>query len=141
KPYACDETWEVRSTPHRLPKTLRRFVCKRLCCHQKLTQRCPIGVLPSWQHKFGEHIRAQGPQCHAVARDARPVAPMVESTPIASRWHNAVPRTLAVSRPQARQAHDNPPAKPLIPRGSGCGWDQEEGNTPRLAAQFCDPPA
>ena len=41
------------------PKTLRRFVCKRLCCHQKAAQRRPIGVLPPWQHKFGQHIRPQ----------------------------------------------------------------------------------
>jgi len=32
---------------------------------------------------------------------------MVESAPIASRWHNAASGTLAVSRPQARQANDH----------------------------------
>src|SRR5215831_625206 len=55
-PYACDEAWEVRSTPHRLPKDTPTIRMQRLCCHQKAAQRCPIGVLLSWQHKFGEHI-------------------------------------------------------------------------------------
>ena len=34
----------------------------------------------------------QGPQCHAVARDARSVAAMVEGAPIASRCGNAAAR-------------------------------------------------
>ena len=58
-PYACDEAWEVRSTPHRLPKDTPTIRMQRLCCHQKAAQRCPIGVLLPWQHKFGEHIRRQ----------------------------------------------------------------------------------
>src|SRR5258705_12803988 len=40
---------------------------------------------------------------------------MVEGAPIASRCHNAVTGTLAVSRPQARQADDHPPVKPPVP--------------------------
>jgi site-specific recombinase XerD len=35
-------------------------------------------------HSGGAVQGTQGPQCHAVARDARPVAPMVEGTPTAS---------------------------------------------------------
>jgi len=35
--------------------------------------------------------------------------------PIASRCHNAATGTLAVSRPQARQADDHPPVKPPVP--------------------------
>ena len=57
----------------------------------------------------------QGPQCHAVARDARSVAPMVEGAPVAVRCGNARAGTLAVSRPQARQADDDPPAQPPVP--------------------------
>jgi len=43
----------------------------------------------------------QGSQCHAVARDARSVATMVESAGWV-RPHNARSRTLAVSWPQAK---------------------------------------
>ena len=57
----------------------------------------------------------QGPPCHAVARDARSVAPMVEGAPTRLRCHNATSGTLAVSWPQARQADDHPPAQPPVP--------------------------
>ena len=43
----------------------------------------------------------QGPQCHAVARDARAVAAMVEGAPIALRCGNAAAGTLAVSQQKA----------------------------------------
>src|SRR6185295_9392578 len=56
----------------------------------------------------------QGPQCHAVVRDARSLAPMVEGAPIASRCANACAGTLAVSWHQGRQAHDHPPAQPPV---------------------------
>ncbi len=57
----------------------------------------------------------QGPQCHAVVRDARSVAAMVEGAPVLARCGNAPGRTLAVSRPPARQADDDPPTQPPVP--------------------------
>src|SRR6185295_10925437 len=81
----------------------------------------------------------QGPQCHAVAGDVRPAAPMVEGAPIASRSHNAATGTLAVSRPQGRQADDHPPVKPPVPRGRRRSRDQEEGDAARTAPQLRDP--
>ncbi len=83
----------------------------------------------------------QGPPCHAVARDARSVAPMVEGAPIASRYANAPAGTLAVSRPQARQADDHPPAEPPVPRDGRRGRDQEERDAACAAPQLRDPPA
>src|SRR5258707_12444080 len=44
----------------------------------------------------------QGPQRHAVARHARPAAPMVEDAPAGFRFHNSHGGALAVSRPKAR---------------------------------------
>ena len=60
-----------------------------------------------------------------------------------TRWDAGAPPagTLAVSRPQARQADDHPPAQPAVPRGGGCGRDQEGGEPARAAAQLRDPPA
>src|SRR5712692_3031022 len=54
-------------------------------------------------------------KCHAVTRDARPVAPMVEDAPAGFRFHNPHAGTLAVSWPKARQADDDPPAQPAVP--------------------------
>ena len=48
------------------------------------------------------------------AETARSVAAMVEGAPIASRCGNAPSGTLAVSRPQARQADDHPAAHRLF---------------------------
>jgi site-specific recombinase XerC len=56
----------------------------------------------------------QGSQCHAVAGDGRSVAAMVEGAP-RFRCHNAPSGTLAISWPQARQAHDHSPAEPTVP--------------------------
>ena len=56
-----------------------------------------------------------GPQCHAVAGDARSAAPMVEGATIALRCRNARAGALAVSRHQARQADDHPPVEPPVP--------------------------
>src|SRR4030081_1454603 len=42
---------------------------------------------------------------------------MVEGASIASRCGNAPAGTLAVSRQQTRQANDDPPAQPPVPRG------------------------
>ena len=44
----------------------------------------------------------QGPQCHAVARHARPAAAMVEDAPAGFRFHNSRGGAMAVSRPKAR---------------------------------------
>ena len=52
---------------------------------------------------------------HAVARDARSVAAMVEGAPVLARCGNAAGRTLAVSRPAARQADDHPSIEPPVP--------------------------
>ena len=49
--------------------------------------------------------------------------------------------TLAVSRPQARQADDDPPAQPPVPRGGRCGRDQEGRDAACAAPQLRDPPA
>ena len=60
---------------------------------------------------------SQGPQCDAVARDARLVAAMVEDAPLAVTMPD-IPRagTLAVSQQKVCwQADDDPPAQPLIP--------------------------
>src|SRR5262247_1957142 len=57
---------------------------------------------------------SQGPQCHAVIRDARSLAPMVEGAPIASRCPNACAGTLVISWHQGRQAYDHPPAQPTV---------------------------
>src|SRR5713226_6104508 len=57
----------------------------------------------------------QGPQGSArdaVAADARSVAGVVEGPPNALERGRAAGGTLAVSRPQARQADDHPPAQP-----------------------------
>jgi integrase len=50
-------------------------------------------------------------------------------------------RTLAVSRQQARQADDDPPAQPPVPRSGGRGRDQEGRDAARAAPQLRDPPA
>ena len=86
----------------------------------------------------------QGPQGSprdAVARDARSVAGMVEGAPIALRCGTCHGGTLAVSRPQARQADDDAPAQPPVPRGGRRGRDQEERDAARAAPQLRDPPA
>src|SRR6202140_3649671 len=57
----------------------------------------------------------QGPQCHAVVRDARSVAAMVEGAPVLARCGNAPGRTLAFPRPPARKADDDPPTQPPVP--------------------------
>jgi integrase len=62
-----------------------------------------------------EQSKGRKDRCHAVAGDVRPAAPMVEGAPIASRCHNAASGTMAVSRPQARQADDHPAVKPSVP--------------------------
>src|SRR5262249_60124687 len=49
---------------------------------------------------------------------------MVEGAP-GFRCHNTPSRTLAVSWSSARQADDDPPTQPAVPRGGGCSWDQE----------------
>src|SRR6266481_5658794 len=85
--------------------------------------------------------RPKGPQCHAVAGDARSVAPMVEGAPIALRCWNTCGRTLAVSWQQAWQADDHPPAEPPVSRGGGRGRDQEGRDAARVAPQLRDPPA
>src|SRR5215510_7446413 len=59
--------------------------------------------------------RPQGPQCHAVTGDARPVAPMVEDASAGFRFHNACGGTLVVSRPKAGPADDDPPAQSPVP--------------------------
>src|SRR6266436_7912952 len=69
--------------------------------------------------------RPQGSQCHALGRDARSVATMVEGAPIARRCRNACGGTLAVSRQEPRQADDDPPTQPAVPPGGGCSRDQE----------------
>jgi site-specific recombinase XerD len=67
-------------------------------------------------------------------------APMVEGASIASRCGNAPAGTLAVSQQQARQANDDPPAQPPVPRGGRCGGDQEGRDAARAAPQLRDPP-
>jgi site-specific recombinase XerD len=57
----------------------------------------------------------QGPQRHAVDRDARSVAAMVESASDTRRCRNTARRALAVSRPSPWQANDHPPAQSLVP--------------------------
>src|SRR6476660_6806701 len=49
------------------------------------------------------------------SRDARSVAAMVEGAPVLARCGNAPGRTLAVSRPPAPQADDDPPTQPPVP--------------------------
>jgi integrase/recombinase XerD len=53
--------------------------------------------------------------------------------------NNAATGTLAVSRPQGRQADDHPPVKPPVPRGRRRSRDQEEGDAARTAPQLRDP--
>src|SRR5215469_15069205 len=84
---------------------------------------------------------SQGPQRHAVAGDARSVAPMVESAPAARQCRNACGGTLAVSRQDARPANDHPPAEPSVSRDGRGGRDQEERNAACAAPQLRDPPA
>ena len=83
----------------------------------------------------------QGSQCHAVAGDARSVAAMVEGAPGRYDATTPVAGTLAVSRPQARQADDHPPAQPPVPRGGQCGRDQEGRDAACAAPQLRNPPA
>jgi hypothetical protein len=59
--------------------------------------------------------RSQGPQCHAVAGDARSAAPMVEARPTRSDAGNTYRGTLAVSQQPARQADDRQLSR-LFPR-------------------------
>src|SRR5258708_6900494 len=85
--------------------------------------------------------RPQGPQRHAVAGDARSVAPMVEGTPLALRCRNTRGGTLAVSRQQARQADDHPSVEPPVSRGGRRGRYQEGRDAARVAPQLRHPPA
>ena len=58
---------------------------------------------------------AQGSQRHALARDARPVAAMVEGAPVAFRYCNTRTGTLAVSRQkELRKADHHSAAKPVV---------------------------
>ncbi len=54
-------------------------------------------------------------------------------TPVEERW--------LFSRQEPRQADDDPPTQPAVPRGGGCSWDQEGCDAARPAPQLCDPPA
>src|SRR5215470_14331572 len=61
---------------------------------------------------------------------------MVEGAPIARRCRNARGGTLAVSRQELRQADDDPPTQPAVPRGGGCSRDQEGCDAARPAPYF-----
>src|SRR5215468_3468468 len=61
---------------------------------------------------------------------------MVEGEPIARRCRNTGGGTLAVSRQEPRQADDDPPTQPAVPRGGGCSRDQEGCDAARPAPHF-----
>jgi site-specific recombinase XerD len=55
---------------------------------------------------------------------------MVEGAPITLRCRNVCAGTLAVSGRQARQADDDPPAEPAVPRGGGAKPKREPRHRP-----------
>ncbi len=68
----------------------------------------------------------QGPQCDALAGNARSAAAMVEGASLALRCRNTRAGTLAVCQQKdCWQANDHPPAQSLIPRSGRCCGDQE----------------
>src|SRR5215468_9363985 len=83
----------------------------------------------------------QGPQCHAVAGDARSAAPVVEGASVALRCRSPYSGTLVVSWQPARQADDYPPVEPPVSPSGRCGRDQEGGDAARVAPQLRHPPA
>src|SRR5207253_9585640 len=58
----------------------------------------------------------QRPPRHAVARDARSAATMVEGATDSLRYGRAARATLVVPRPQARKADDDPAAQSSVSR-------------------------
>src|SRR5262249_31189731 len=82
----------------------------------------------------------QGPQCHAVAGDARSAAPVVEGASTALRCGTPYSEPLAVPWHPARQADDDPPVEPSVSPSGRCGRDQEGGDAARVAPQLRHPP-
>ena len=79
---------------------------------------------------------------HALARDARSVAAMVEGAAVALRRGDAATGTLPVSRQQgqeSRQADNHTSSEPLVPRGGRSSRDQEECDPACATPQLCDP--
>ena len=68
--------------------------------------------------KIISHRAVQGPQgsqCHALARDARPVAAMVEGASVTARYGNPRAGALALSQQKKpRPADDHPSAEPAV---------------------------
>src|SRR6202521_374708 len=85
--------------------------------------------------------QSKGRKDRNVMLSAETLDPMVEDAPITLRCGNAPGGTLAVSRQQAPQADDDPPAQPPFPRSGGRGRDQEGRDAARAAPQLRDPPA
>ena len=84
----------------------------------------------------------QGSQCHAVARDARSVAAMVEGAPIALRCRQRPCRNAGcfLAR-RAGKPMTTRQLRPPVPRGGRCGRDQEGRDAACAAPQLRDPPA
>ena len=102
--------------------------------------RLKAGDIPG-HHPCGPVQGAQGPQCHAVAGDARSPAAMVEDASAVVRHRRAAPGTLAVPWHQAWQTDDDPPAQPPVPSGGRRGRYQEAGDAAFPAPQLRNPPA
>src|SRR5580700_1357726 len=74
-------------------------------------------------HRAGQG--AQRPPRHAVARDARSAAAMVEGATGSLRYGRAARAALVVPWPQARKADDDPAAQSSVSRDGCRGWHQE----------------
>src|SRR5262249_2032673 len=103
--------------------------------------RLKVKHIDSAQHPDRAVQGQQGPQCHAVAEDARSAAPVVEGASVALRFQSPHTGTLAVSWQPTRQADDHPPVAPSVSPGARRGRDPEGRDAARVSPQLRHPPA